>query len=132
MTEQVARFVVYGPPVGYYTHGKVPNRRRLTKYVEYKRLVQVTAKVAGVDIPLTATRTDPLIIRTRAYFKHGTHPDPENIHKGIVDALFYPATRRGKGVGDKYTGGSFNPPVYDAARPRVEIMIERAIRCTSR
>lgn len=129
-TEQVVldgypyRFDVPGPPVGYYAEGKHPNWTRQTKYTDYKKHVQACAAAAGIPRgSLVATKERPLIIHTWAYFRNGVHPDPGNVQKGICDALFY-GSRRSKGTSDKYTGGSFPPPRYDADNPRVEVIIE--------
>lgn len=39
----------------------------------------------------------------------------------MKDALFYGL--KGKQGGDKYTGGSYDPPLYDKENPRVEITL---------
>jgi len=116
-------FTVPGPPVGYYAEGKQPNWQRRNAYVAYKRKVQTCAIAAGIELPLTATREAPLQIHVAPYFASGVHCDPENCRKAVADALFY-AGRRGKGAGDKFTGGSFPPPRYDPENPRVEVVIE--------
>jgi len=98
------------------------------KYTEYKKLVQLQARLSGIRLPLVATKERPLMIRTIAYFDGGNHPDPGNVQKGVCDALFYDEfknsgkkTRKGD---DKYTGGSFPPPRYDKENPRVVVIIE--------
>jgi hypothetical protein len=89
--------------------------------------VRIAALNAGVPLPLTATKEEPLLIKTIAYFKNGTHCDPENTRKGACDALFYrpdipnPKMRKGQ---DKYTGGSFPPPRYDKDKPRTVVIIK--------
>lgn len=122
--ELIAVFEVPGQPVGYYTRGKAPNWKRYNKYVAFKQKVQEHAKTAGVALPLVATRGQPLFISTHSVFKNGVHSDPENVHKGVVDALFYDKDRKRKGAGDKYTGGFFDPPRYDKLRPMVLVRIE--------
>lgn len=101
------RFTVTGRAVGYYTSGARPNWTRLKSYRSYKERVQWTASAAGIRLPLEATEVAPLIISTRLFCSSRVHHDPENVHKGIVDALFYGA----KG-GDKHVGGSFRPATY--------------------
>jgi hypothetical protein len=97
---------------------------RKKKYEDYKKHVQQCAMAAGVKLPLVATRDHPLLVDTVAYFETGVHPDPENIRKGIADALFYvPKGMGGKGSADKHTGGSFPPPKYDRLNPRVKVTI---------
>lgn len=117
-------FEVLGKPVGYYTSGKYPNWGRMKAYQGYKQLVQGTAvALAHLKLPLIATKERPLMISTTTYFpRKGAHPDPENIHKGIVDALFYTPKGGGKGPGDKYVGGLFWPPLY-SDRPRVVVTV---------
>jgi len=84
------------------------------------------AKMAGIRLPLKATKGRPLMIRTVSYFKDGVHPDPGNVQKGVCDALFYneDPSRKTKKGDDKYTGGSFPPPLYDKSNPRVVVIIK--------
>lgn len=121
MRHVLHRFTVPGRPVGYYAQGKQPNWKRKVAYENYKKLVQHCAFAAGVP-QLIATKDRPLWIHTTAYFPNGVHCDPGNVQKGVVDALFY--RKRG---GDKHTGGSFEPPLYDKDNPRVEVVIEEMI-----
>ena len=112
-------FTVPGKPVGYtIIMGKFYGGKRKKEYLEYKKLVQlvIPATLRGI----TASRDKPVTVTTKAFFINGTHPDPENVHKGIKDALFYEA----KG-GDKYTGGSYSPPLYHKANPHVDVTVER-------
>lgn len=92
--------------------------KRKRKYIEYKQLVQ---SLCPFELPLRASVEFPILVETQAFFEHGTHPDPENVHKGIKDALFYGLA--GKGGGDKYTGGSYDPPLYDRENPRVVVTL---------
>ena len=123
-TELVRRFVVPGKPVGYYAQGgrskwrmSPDQRRRAEEYRAYQEKVRVYALQAGIKLPLYADKLHPLVIKTTAYFASGVHFDPENVRKGVADSLFY------GGSGDKYTGGIFPPPLYDAVNPRVEVEI---------
>jgi isopentenyl diphosphate isomerase/L-lactate dehydrogenase-like FMN-dependent dehydrogenase len=123
-----AKFVVPGLAVGFKTTTKRSKfNKDYQKYVKYKAFVQLLARASGMRLPLVATKDRPLMIRTVAYFKNGTHPDPENVHKGITDALFYREDKvkgkTGKG-NDKYTGGSFPPPLYDKDNPRVIVIVK--------
>jgi len=129
--------VVPGIPIGFKTTTKRGKfSKSYQKYASYKADVQREAKLAGIKLPLKATKDRPLMIRTVAYFKNGHHPDPGNVQKGVCDALFYDPERAaiarmmgkkakvtGKGD-DKYTGGSFPPPLYDAKNPRVIVIIK--------
>jgi hypothetical protein len=121
------RFIVPGHPVGYYAEGAHPNWKRRNEYVAYKRTVQRCAVAAGLELPLRASRTAPLVIDVVPYFACGVHCDTENVRKGVADALFYVSKGRGKGSADKHTGGSFPPPLYDAANPRCEVTV-RAVQ----
>ena len=124
------RFTVPGPPVGFYAYGarniwKLPRakRERTQAYHQYADKVRLMARAAGIQTPLEASKHLPVIINTTAYFATGVHCDPENVRKGISDALFYGCS----GPGDKYCGGSFPPPLYDKENPRVEVEIEISI-----
>lgn len=123
------KFTVPGSPVGFKTTTKRAKyaSKGYRAYVEYKKLVQFYARSSGIRLPLKATKDHPLIIKTISYFKNGTHPDPGNVQKGVVDALFYREERLGKSTGkgdDKFTGGGFPPPLYDKNNPRVIIIIK--------
>lgn len=121
-------FTVFGPPVGYTIQlGRFRFNKRKVKYIEYKKLIQEKCPFA---LPLVATKERPVHIETNSFFVNGIHPDPENVHKGVKDALFYVAKgksskdgKKVKGSGDKYTGGMYHPPAYDKENPRVEIFI---------
>lgn len=116
---RIVVFEIPGPPVGYTIQlGRFANNKRKAKYVEFKKRVQSLSPLA---LPLEASKEKPIIVETVAYFENGTHPDPENVHKGVKDALFYGL--RGKGGGDKYTGGHYEPPLYDKENPRVVVTV---------
>ncbi len=123
-------FVIPGPSVGYYAQGKAKPcfgsdaYRRMARYHNYCDKTRWLAVENGADLPLVATRIAPILIRTICWFQDGTHPDPENVHKGIIDSLFYRKYKRG--TADKYTGGCFYPPQYDSDNPRVEVIIYSA------
>lgn len=115
---QSVSFTIPGKPVGYtIIAGKFYGGKRKTQYLNYKKLVQ--ALLPPTLRGLTATRERPVLILTQAYFENGTHPDPENVHKGIKDAIFYKAEG-----GDKYTGGTYWAPHYDKQNPRVVVTVE--------
>lgn len=135
-----ARFTVPGNPVGYVaTTSRGKWTAEYQKFAEYAKLVRLHARAAGIQIPLLATKNRPLVIRTIAHFANGRHPDPGNVQKGVVDALFYDEEKaalaklyrkmgkkkRTTGKGDdKQTGGSFPPPLYDKENPRVVVIIK--------
>lgn len=79
--------------------------------------------MAGVEIPLTATKDEPLFIKIIAYFRNGVHADVENVRKGCVDAMFYDPLSKSKGD-DKWVAGSFPLPRYDEEEPRLVVIIK--------
>lgn len=119
------RFVVPGDPRGYTTttYRDKGRSNRYQKYKEYCRRVREFAAMAGVPIPLTADEDSPILIKTFAYFRNGNHCDPENVRKGVCDALFYDPISKKKG-NDKWTAGYFPPPRYDEEDPRVVVIIK--------
>ena len=123
MGELLHTFTVDGKPVGYYAIGKHPNRDQMKAYHAYNKMVCVYARAAGITLPLIATKDAPLHIATEAWFYNGVHPDPENMHKGIKDALFWAPKGTPRNGGDKYTGGAYLPPRYDKDNPRVKVWI---------
>ncbi len=121
------KFEIPGHPVGYKTTTRASKYNKAYQgYVEYKKVVQLYAKAAGLRLPLKATKDNQVMIRTVSYFKTGRHPDPENVNKGVRDALFYNEVKlssRSTGKGDdKHTGGSFDPPKY-SDKPRVVVIV---------
>lgn len=129
-------FVVPGDPVGYVAAGGHHWHRRTSKAWRWASAVRMAllgqlaqtpnpdehvAIVGNPDQPgakLMATKLTPLHIGTVAYFQNGKHPDPENVHKLVKDALFHKV----KG-GDKWTGGIYLPPLYDPEVPRTEVFV---------
>lgn len=131
-------FTVHAPPLGFYAQASrnlykmsPDQRERAKKYRDWQAFLRIQylknrqeigAKMgwnfAPPPLPLTATIALPIWIETAAYFQNKRHPDPENVHKAVVDALFYKSD-----TGDKYTGGKFEIPQYDPDHPRVEIRI---------
>lgn len=135
-------FTVFGPPVGYYAQGRSRPKKgsktwlRMIKYHDYQRTVRQVAAMAGIKLPVKATSDHPLKFTTISYFSSKVHPDPENVHKGIKDALFWEPkddmskfvrkmNGETKGTADKYTAGYYDAPLYDKENPRVEVIIEK-------
>lgn len=115
----VVQFEIPGDPVGFYSmYGGKPNSKRKLRYLEFKKKVQTVVQKAKIQLSCP-TKISPVLIDTVCYFRNGTHPDPENVHKGVKDALFYSIG----GTKDKYTGGSYAPPKYDPKNPRVEVIL---------
>ena len=100
--------------VGYYTKGKVPNWSRMQEYHAWKD--HVRAQVQG-ELPVP-TREAPVRVDVTCWFPTRGGSDPENVRKGIVDALFPD--------GDRWVYGYHHHPLHDPANPRVEVVITRA------
>ena len=114
-------FTVPGHPVPFLVGVRHQTKKRREAYGEFCDRVRMFARLAGVqDIEITPEA--PLHFHTRAFFKDRNHGDPENIHKGVVDAICYTAHGKSK-KRDKYTGGAFSVPRYDKKEPRVEVVI---------
>lgn len=119
-------FVLFDDPVGYTPNFKGRRwTKRAKKYIEYKEYVQGVVREIeqkfGVEIAVGQFNR-PVYIRTAAFFRNGIHPDPENVHKGIKDALWW-KPKGDRGLGDKYTGGTYEPPMYDDDNPRVHVEV---------
>lgn len=117
-------FIVPGRPQGYYAQGSHPNWTRMNEYHAYKIHVQECARQAGISLPLHSTKEKPLYVAVEPFFQNGVHCDPGNVQKGVCDALFW--TPKGSPVkrgSDKFTGGHFPWPYYDAKNPRVVVKI---------
>lgn len=111
------RFTIPGKPVGYFAvQRKFHDWKRENAYHGYMAKTRVFARQADIRTPLLATLAKTKFIYTCAFFEDGHHADPENVHKGIKDALFY-------GSNDKYTWGVYLWPLYDKDNPRVEVEI---------
>jgi len=110
MTE--LRFLIPGKAVGYYTMGKHPNFQRRADYYAYADRVRWEARQAGASLPLVASELEPLFIETRMRSLTRVHHDPENVAKGICDALFYAGKNAKRNSSDKYCGGQFHPSTY--------------------
>lgn len=123
---KIVKLTIYSNPVGYYAVGARPDWKRMKRYHSFQAHIRLTAMKAGIHLPLHASKEEPLHVRVVSYFHNGVHSDPGNVQKGVCDALFYrpktPGTRR-TGGGDKWTGGSFEPPRYDKENPRCEVTI---------
>jgi hypothetical protein len=111
---RVVEFFVEGEPVGY-TIALQLWAPRVKRYHDFCELVRFSALQAGVDLPIVATEAAPVYLYTQAVFGRRRFPDPENVHKGIKDALFYAKRSgiRGRGRGDdRWTGGQYEAPAF--------------------
>ena len=131
------RFTIPGKCRGYTTTNRngPKKSKAILAYWAYCKVVRLCASAAGIrPVPLVSTVDAPVMVFTRAYFADGVHADPENVHKGIKDALFYTKKiklpkgvqwigNRPNGTADKYTGGFYLPPEYDKKNPRVDVIV---------
>ena len=110
------RITIPGEPLGYNTALRSWNRKSVSVRKWYVKVCEYFNK-AGVSTPLFADDVYPVHIHVTAYYGSARHCDPGNTHKGLIDALFYKSV----GPGDKFVGGSFDVPLYDAENPRTEV-----------
>lgn len=117
-------FEVPGQPIGYYSRGARPNWKRLNAYHSFKRSVCDYAALAGLDLPLRPTKDAPLRVDIEVWFRDDRRPhsDPENVRKGIVDALCYAPAPLKKGD-DRWVCGFVPLPRYDKENPRVVVVV---------
>jgi hypothetical protein len=109
---QAVEFFVAGEPVGY-TIALQRRAPRVKRYHDYCALVRWAALEAGLVLPIEAKEDAPVYLYTQAVFGRRQFPDPENVHKGIKDALFYAKRGRGRGRGDdRWTGGQYEAPAF--------------------
>lgn len=105
-----------GNPIGYHrtTQGSYWNAGS-KKYTQWKHyVVKAFCEATGrqsIEKPIEGKVKQYL--HTFIYFKDRKHGDPDNIQKGIADALFQ---------NDKYVAGSYDFD-YDKENPRVEIQV---------
>jgi hypothetical protein len=117
--EPTIRFVVEGKQYGFVSGNNKWNRRTKGPR-EWCDVVREAAQKAGFPKPehIVTSKTSPIYVVTESFFESNNHPDPENVHKLIKDALFYKAKN-----GDKFTGGAYEAPTYDEESPRTEVSI---------
>ncbi len=126
---QRVQFTIPGHPVGYLrmTQGQVklmriPRERviaksiklwdRIKRYLDWKKYVQMSALL--LKFPRKpASEYEKVCLNCMIYFENGVHSDPENVRKGIQDALF---------EGDKHVIGAYDYG-YNKENPRTEIEI---------
>ena len=113
-------FTVRGNPVPYCRTTQAGARfdKGYKRYQVYKDCVVASFLAQckgdwGSPKPLTTTKENKTEVKIMIYFQNGKHGDPDNVFKGIADALF---------TCDKYVYGSFMFD-YDQKNPRVEVEI---------
>jgi hypothetical protein len=109
---KAVEFFVDGEPVGY-TIAFQRNAPRVKRYHQFCELVRFSALQAGLVLPIEATEAEPVYLYTQAVYGRRRFPDPENVHKGIKDALFYQRRLAIRGRGDdRWTGGQYEAPAF--------------------
>ncbi len=132
---QHEHFGIEGDPVGYtvQTYRGQWVKGRASKYRQWKDTVRLEmSRSFRLVLPMVATPTAPILVSSCCWFRHGRHPDPENVRKAIVDALFggpgLSLRKLGLGPkipgGDKWVGGFYCLPRYSRQHPRTEVLIE--------
>lgn len=126
---RITKFIVPGDPGGYLrmTQGqvklmKIPRHKltpnllkvydRIERYLSYKEFVNY----CGLKLKFERSPRKRILLHVMIYFRNNKHPDPENVRKGIQDALF---------TTDKYVAGCYDFD-YDKDSPRAEIEIVEA------
>ena len=121
--QKVYSFTIPGDPVPYLrmTQGQVrlmriPDHRldekalvikeRIRRYLNYKE----EARIRSASLKFNKKPKEKVFFNAVIYFRNKAHGDPENIKKGIQDAIF---------ENDKMVGGSIDF-YYDPLFPRVE------------
>lgn len=114
----------YGVPLGFTVarNMAIPARRSAEGWAH--DFQTYLAHEFGEDFHLEATEDSPVWVATRAWYSHKVHCDPENTHKLAKDILFRSPLDSGKtNNSDKYTGGVYDSPRYDASTPRLEFWV---------
>lgn len=102
------------PPYKIYSRSAVSVAERIRKYLAYKDLVRYCAFGDKVRrAPRAKVYLNVMIYFREGEGKFNRHPDPENVRKGIQDALFSE---------DNKIAGSVDFG-YDPGNPRVEVEI---------
>jgi len=107
---------INGNPIGYHrtTQGSYWNKSSKRYYAWKQHVVAAYVKATGVecgtDKPVAKSK-DKIYLHTKIYFANNTRSDPDNVQKGIADALFQD---------DKYVAGSYDF-FMDKENPRVEV-----------
>lgn len=126
------KFVIYGNqedpqgnPIGYHrtTQGSYWNAgsKRYKAWKDYvaacyeRSMPSQRRSTASINQKPIASK-EKHYLRTMIYFANNARPDPDNVQKGIADALFQ---------NDKNVAGSYDF-AFDKERPRVEVQITPA------
>jgi Holliday junction resolvase RusA-like endonuclease len=117
-------FTVLGEPRGYVRmtrRGKWTERAK--SYHAWMQSVQVSARAAGLKLPLTATYEAPIGIGVGCFFGSRRRPDIDGVLKAVSDALFYGA----KG-GDKHMVPLTCSYTEGCLEPQVAVLVRRMER----
>ena len=117
------RFIVpaedFGNPVPYLrtTQGSKWSKK-YQRYVAWKDWVEAHFIEQIGEMPCQVFRINQKYhVKTMMFFKNNAHADPDNVQKGIKDAIF------SKPLNDKYCSGEYYFD-YDPKNARVEIEIK--------
>lgn len=113
-------FTVYGQPVGYVrtTQRGAKFDPQFRRYCEYKDHIQDSLRLSTdarlpFPKPLNSSKDQRVKVSVKMYFPDNRHPDPDNVFKSVLDALFKV---------DKYVYGDFSFD-YDKSTPRIEVKV---------
>jgi len=123
----VMKFIIYGNqenpkgnPIGYHrtTQGSYwnPGSKRYKAWKDHvTKSFGDTFEILrdGPGKPITLKKDEKVYLNTMIYYANNARPDPDNVQKGIADALF---------VNDKNVAGSYDFAI-DKTNPRVEVTI---------
>ncbi len=84
------------------------------RYYNWKEYVRAEFKRQTRLSPVIFTSKIKAEMHLDIYWKNGKHADPDNIFKGIADALF---------VNDNNLDGSFKSQIAIDGKPKVEVLI---------
>ena len=120
------KFTIYGNhenrkgnPLGYHrtTQGSYWNKSSRRYYAWKQHVIDAYCEAGGLSDFSTAKpipkSKKKIYLHTMTYFANDSRSDPDNVQKGIADALFQD---------DKYVAGSYDFD-FDKENPRVEVEI---------
>ena len=99
----------------------LPNAKKYHAWKEYVRSIffRYYPEFSSADThPLTTKISNKGIMAIKIYWAHGVHADPDNVFKGIADALF---------KNDKFLDGAFESHYAPDGKGKVEVEITQNI-----
>jgi len=110
---------IKGNPLGYHrtTQGSYWNPSSRRYYAWKQHVIDAYCEATGVQClegekPIISSK-NKIYLNTMTYFANDSRSDPDNVQKGVADALF---------KNDKYVAGSYDF-AFDKENPRVEVEI---------